>query len=284
MTPTLISSSAKKYLPVLLVGVLLVILAAGYLMGYRPGPGLSVVHTGTLIVTGLPDASILYVDQEKQSTSGAAGFARMNLVPGSHTIIVAAPNAIPWEELVAIHSNQDTSVSPVLVPTELTQTPVETDKAPLARAVLQGDWLPTPASWLKLPCVDIYVENNRVLARVASTTGETSSASTSPKTPGCTPPPFLCESGTCAPTVVLAPRETVHGVIPFPGRSDTIIVAFGSSLIAIEIDPRNPQFFAPLLHGTTPYRIAPSDLSHILVSAGGNPVYLSFPVASSTKK
>jgi hypothetical protein len=39
-------------------------------------------------------------------------------------------------------------------------------------------------------------------------------------------------------------------VVPFPGRKDALIVAAGKTVFAIEIDPREPQFIAPIFKGS----------------------------------
>jgi hypothetical protein len=87
-------------------------------------------------------------------------------------------------------------------------------------------------------CAVVYASGNKIIAE-ATTTPETS----------CTPPAFLCESGTCAPTFVHVPAETLRSILPFPKRDDALVVAAGGLIYVIELDPREPQFFAPLFKG-----------------------------------
>lgn len=254
----------KKYLFICAVLVLIALLTTLYSLGYRPGPGLTIVRVGTVLVASLPSGATVYVDGSKRGVTHS-GFMRLSEVPGSHLVIVDAVGNYPWNEVVTVSSRTLETVTPVLVPVDLVQTPVESEKKNTALAILHGDWFPTSDSPLHLNCMDIYVDANRVLARVSSSTAPAS----------CTPPAFLCSNGTCAPTIIFAPVDKVTSVIPFPGRTDTLVIAFGSTMAAIEIDPRSPQFFAPLIHGNVPFQIAPASSGRILVSAGGAPVYLN---------
>src|SRR6185437_9178686 len=91
----------------------------------------------------------------------------------------------------------------------------------------------------------VFVSDNRVVVDAATTT------------PGCTPPEYLCTEGSCAPTIAYAPLATLRSVIPFPNRTDAVLVTAGEWVYAIALDPRNPRYFAPVHHGTAP-SIAPA--------------------------
>ena len=41
-------------------------------------------------------------------------------------------------------------------------------------------------------------------------------------------------------------------MLPYPGRQDALLVGLNNVLYAIELDPRSPQFFAPVLTATNP--------------------------------
>ncbi len=110
-----------------------------------------------------------------------------------------------------------------------------------ARAAFATQKLPTLMAPLSLGCAEVYVSNNRVIATAASTS------------PACaTPPDYLCSAGSCAPTIIYSPAAPLHSVIPFPGRTDALIVATGEWVYTIGLDPRTPQYFAPILQGLSP--------------------------------
>jgi hypothetical protein len=133
-----------------------------------------------------------------------------------------------------------------------------------ANALIAASALPASSTPLIMEggCAQVTVSNNRVLA----------DATTSP---GCTPPPFLCTAGTCESTVVFAPIDTLNSVTTYPGRNDVLVVAYGDSLSVIELNPLQPQFFAPLIRGVAP-RAVVWDSSSIAVTDAGRTYKLSF--------
>jgi hypothetical protein len=243
----------KRHAFLVLFILFVALLSTGYALGYRPGAGFTFVRTGTLVLTGLPTGATVYADETKRATA-KSGDVRLSLVPGSHTIIVDAAGNNPWNELVNIDSQAETSVAPLIVPLKVTRTFIpEADRA-AAEAKIAGYALPSDQHPLVMAggCANVMVSENRIVAAAATTTG-------------CVPPPYLCVGGTCATTVVFCTRATQHYVLPFPGRNDTLIVAYGDTLAVLELNPLKPQFFAPLIQGGVAPVAAPYDDKHIVV-------------------
>ncbi len=235
----------RQYSVVLIFIALVLIGVFSYAFGLRI-TGSGIVQTGALYMEGLPNGTAVYTDQSRL-TMEKGGKVRIDLLPGGHTVIVDAPNMQPWNELFTVQSGKNAVLSPLFVPKEpvLRQLGAE-DLAKASTAILSYA-LPTKAAPLSLAdgCAVVYVANNRILADAAVAEN-------------CTTPPYLLcpveEGGerteACpSSTVIFPPNEYIESVAPFPGRNDAIVVAAGSQAYVVELDPRAPQFFAPILKG-----------------------------------
>ncbi len=253
----------KRYLFLILAIVFVAVLATAYGFGYRVGPGITLARVGSITLTNLPKGTSVISDQTLREVTGSTGNATEDLVAGSHTIIVGAPDYYPWSNLVLISSGKATTMSPILVRMKPDATPYASTSTEYATAlsVISSNTLPTVTNPLKLMngCVLVYVADNRIIANAA------------PTTPGCTPPPYLCTNGTCEPTIVFAPLHPLNRVLAFPGHPDALVVEFDKTLYALALDPRSPQFFAPILTGTDPIAAALTDGT--IVVKNGNIIY-----------
>jgi hypothetical protein len=229
----------KSHWLVWLVLALLIALAGGYIAGYRLDQA-GFTRVGTLIVTGLPEKSTVYVDAARR-ISPVGGKAEIALTPGTHSVIVDSANNQPWNEIVTITQATNTTLAPIFVPTKIERKVIVGADRDNGLALARSTFMPTYTAPLMLEngCVRVYVEGAHIVAEAATTT------------PSCASSPYLCTPGTnqCAPTIVFSPRGAIHAVLPFPGRQDALVVAAGSLVYAIETDPREPQYFAPLFKG-----------------------------------
>lgn len=236
-------SYAKKHKILIAAIIILAVLIGGYAFGYRFGPGISINRVGTLTLSNVPAGASVYADQVLKKTSSATTTAmKVELGRGSHTVIVAVPGDYPWSTIVSIQSGKETPANPIFVSEKPNATPLSGDEKTTAIARIASAALPTLASPLQLAggCALVYVSNNQIIADAATTT------------PGCTPPPFLCINGSCASTIIFSPVSPLSAVLKFPGRQDALVVELGTVLFVIALDPRAPQFFAPILTGTNP--------------------------------
>ena len=174
------------------------------------------------------------------------------------------PQLIPLGELVTVPSGGEIKVRPIFVAknaNEVTLRDLDVDRAEL---LIHDSVLPSKEAPIKVlgGCATVSVQNGDLLIEPVTADG-------------CTPPAFLCTGG-CEPALLLDPAEPLRAVIPFPNRDDTVIIAFGKSVYALEVDPREPQFFAPIVRGHLP-EIASWSQDAIVVREEGAVFTISFP-------
>jgi hypothetical protein len=233
-------SFAKNYWALLVVALALIVLAAGFFAGYRIGPGFTLVESGTVALRSMPPGTQVFLDLSRRHAVDAAGATSFRLSPGAHTIIVDAEGFQPWNELFQVQSATTTTLSPILVPVEVRAKELTGGEKTAAKALIFSTKLPSKDRPLVVAdgCAAVYASANKIIAEATSTPGSS-----------CAAPEFLCEGGACAPTFVYVPAETLRSIVPYPGREDALIVASGGLIYVIELDPREPQFFAPLFKG-----------------------------------
>jgi hypothetical protein len=235
-----VTTRLQKHPVLVLTVLILFILLAGYGAGYRFGPGASISKAGHLTIQQVPTGGSVYVDQKLYLTVDATSSPSVQLVRGNHAVIVSVPGDNPWNTIVPINSATTTFIAPIFVRMKVVTNLLEGDKRAAALAAIATTTLPTKDHPLSMgSCVVAYVDANRLIADVATSTSSVP----------CTPPPYLCTAGVCGPTIIFAPISTLTLAVPLPGRHDAFVVEFGNTLYVISIDPRTPQFFAPVLTG-----------------------------------
>lgn len=232
-----LASIARRYSILIAITVALAALFMLYGAGYRVGPSLTLVRAGDVVLEGLPQRATVYADETRRATS-SGGDVRVRLTPGNHSIIVDMPGGYPWNDVVFVEAGSKAVVRPINVPREPVKRRLTPEETARAQALLRTYALPTPAHPLALGdgCVSIAVSGKNVLA-----TGTT--------TPPCAPPSFLCAEGACEPILVFPPAAAPRAIVPLPGHDDAFVMSYGNLVAVIEVDPRAPQFFAPLLEG-----------------------------------
>ena len=245
-----------------IIAVIVLILIASYASGYRLGAGFSIIRVGTLVVENVPEGTAVYVDGAARG-SGKSLPIEISLLPGNHSVIVDAKNAWPWNEIVGIVSSERTVIRPLLIGTAVEGRLLEADEKKVALAAIAAYELPSEKAPLLLSdgCLLVSVSENRIIAEPSTRED-------------CVPPEFSCTDNSCEATIVYAPIDTLRAVFPYPERNDALIIALGNSLYALELDPRDPRFFAPVLSGTEP-RAAKSENSNIVVRDGDSVFELS---------
>jgi len=165
-------------------------------------------------------------------------------------VIIDVPGFYPWNEMVSVTKNESTILKPVLVRVTPDSREVPLEKAIQLRQI--GSSIPTIDKPMELPdaCVSIYESFGRIVAAPMD---------------GCQPPSYLCTSGVCEATVVFTPKDRLRTVTNFHGRSDALVVAAGTTVTVVEIDPHAPQFLAPLFQGEAPrvINLGPNELTVI---------------------
>ena len=232
----------RLFLGVILASaVFVLLLGGGYLMGYRVGPGITLVKTHLLTITNLPRGASVFTDYAPRGTSEASTM-HITLVPGQHTVLISAKGYWPWDHVVTVPNNTNATVHALMVPKVTSGTLLSGAKAKAARERVAAQTLPSATKPLVL-------ENGCALISLTDTNQIIATPTT---TPSCTPPPFLCVGGTCAPTVILSPVKKPTTIVPYPHREDALLIAIGKTVYALSLDPRTPRTFAPVLKGIAP--------------------------------
>lgn len=251
--------------PLLIAVLIIALLGALYAFGFRIGPGLTFSRVGTLVLTNLPQGALVFVNEALHKTAKEPEM-RITLLPGTHSILVGTDIHHPWNELVSVPAGEEVNVRPIFVAKSAAETMLHEADADRGNLLIDELSLPTKDAPLRLysGCGLVYAERNRIIAQATTTSS-------------CAPPAFLCDEGNCdAPTLVLTPPSELRAIIPFPGRDDAVIYVAGKDVNALEVDPRYPQFFAPILKEGRP-EIAPWSESAIVVRELGAVFTVTFP-------
>ncbi len=256
---------AQKHWLVLILGAFLCILIVLHAFGYRVGNNGLPVKVGTLFVTDVPDGTVVFIDSSRRYTVTGGGM-RTQLLPGSHEVIVDSGSKYPWNELVTIPEGGETHVRPVLVAIKAVHTPLAPESTQEGVAKLFGQTLPTRERPLILAngCANVFTSGTRIVGEAL-------------QKEGCTVPAYLicgeetrAEFGVCLPTVIFDSSEGLRNVFAYPGRDDTLIITSGNLAYVLELDPREPRFFAPLIKGPG-IRVAPWSDTSVIISTHAGP-------------
>lgn len=233
----------NHWIIVVLIALILGLLGGVYSLGYRVGPGLSLIKTQTLTIHRLTKGASVYVDLSPRGTSTSADMT-LELIPGNHNVLVSASGYQPWAGLVSVPERGEAHVDAILFPLPVNIKPVELlgADAKSAFARIQAAQLPTASTTLSMAdgCVRAYVSNNRLLATATTSLG-------------CVAPAYFgAQEDSSTPIVVFSPLEPLRSVVSYPGRSDAFIIAAGTQVYALGLDPRSPQAFSKLVAGVAP--------------------------------
>ncbi len=245
LTPEKLLIYLKRYALVLIFLVLVLGGIFAYAFGIR-FTSQGFVRAGSLVMTNLPEGTSVYTDQSKLRIA-RGGKVEIDLVPGGHTVIIDAPGQQPWNDLFTVTAGEVTTLNPLFVPKEPKLRTLTGEERAAAASAILAYALPTKFAPLQMAggCALVYVAANRIVADATTT-------------PNCVAPEYLLcpveEGGArteaCpSSTVVFPPNEYIESVSPFPGRDDVLIVSAGSQAYVVELDPRAPQYFAPLVKG-----------------------------------
>ena len=235
----------------LITGMILILAGATalYSMGYRPGPGLTFVRTGSVVIKGVPAGGVMYVDDLRRTTSTGSDVS-LPLVPGDHTLIIDVSADYPWSDIVSIQAKKDTVSQPILIAKNPQKALLSQTDAAKADSQFAATTLPDATHPLRIAngCAQVTVQGNQIIVSLASSSSPTSASATTSAAP-CTPPPYLCVNNDCSPAIIFSPTRPLTSVILYPGRTDALIVSYGDLVAALEIDPEKPQYFAPIQEG-----------------------------------
>ncbi len=248
----------KKYWIVAAAIVLVLAGVVAFSLGYRIDRG-GITQAGTLHVHA-PAGSRVYLDESRLLYGKDEG-VETRLRPGVHTVIVDIDGMQPWNELVELSSGTLTSLSPITVAKDVIRERLAAERIAEGRAAIRATKLPTEAAPLSInECVKVWVSGSRILATADA------DCPSAPAFLQCTDD-VRNEDGSCPATLVFAPNAAIRSVIGYPERTDALVVAAGNLSYVIELDPRKPQFFAPLVKASV--TLAPWTPGYILLDEAG---------------
>lgn len=226
-----------------LIGCALIVavVAVGYFAGYRVDEA-GITRVGTMVIHNLPEGTAVYIDKSSRIFA-KDGTARAQLTPGMHSVIVSATAMDPWNEVFEVVASKDTVLSPIIIPSKLPTLNITGADLNKARAAVAATKYPTKATPLILAggCAQVYASGNRILAD-----GTTTPSCTIPSYLACAPKSAENPTGVCATTIIRTNAQPVRALLPYPGRDDAVVVLAGNIVYALELDPRDPQFVAPV--------------------------------------
>jgi len=248
----------KKDKKIIVLAIFL-LLVVGYLGLSKSGlhiSGLSLVRGGTIYIPPQNLNTKIFLDNKEISVEQLA-----SVVPGSHSIILAADTLWPWKKDVVVSSTETSNIFPFLVSKNVSGeiiTQSDKDYGKLRTSVL-NEQLPTTASPLlsNSSLVEVWSDQNNIFARW---NGNEDSI-----------PSYFCnDDGKCSSLVkVLESDNDVRNIDFFKGRDDVLLVALQNGVFAIEVDRRGAtQNFQPVYKGTASPLFKVKDDSAIYVLDG----------------
>lgn len=169
-----------------------------------------------------------------------------SITPVEHEIILAPEDdsAWPWARTIAMTSGKALELNPLFVP-----------KEPKITILTTKDQL-----YYTLPT---FVAKN--LSTIKSDTGAISISGGS----------IVRTSDAGVVTLFAKGAASVRAIVPYQGRTDTIIIAAGDGVYVLDISGETPQNFAPLYRGVMP-RIASGEDRTIYILDGAYRMVLTY--------
>lgn len=231
---------AKKH-PYLLSFIIIIILLIALLVaGFRLQPDLRVSKNGTVEIA-LPLASTtVYIDTQKITTTNIENeMVTKSLSVKTHTVLIGRPGYLPWIKDVVIQPNTTVVLKPIFITANATgQIITKNDKDYWTlRNKIQSSPLPTEASPRQGPNGTlIWVKDNTIYVRGAYSGG----------------PLGEREADTFS---VITPVDSIRSVDFYADRTDVIIFASDTgvyALDAIENAAEHKANFLPIYKGAKP--------------------------------
>lgn len=222
----------------LIVGVL-VVAVSFYVLGWR-FDGFGIVRGQVVTITDLPPNAVVYLNNIRLGEAGGE-IKTLRVTPGTHTIIVEAGNRWPWQEEIVVSKESGVTVRAFLTSIAVSGDVLSegTDEYREAQEVLRTNSLPTkinPLTHADSSFVIFLRENTIVAASVDSRPL----------------PAHWCAEAPCTEAVIFEPIQTIRSLAFYPHRPDHLLIGYSTSIVALEIDPKNPRTFQPILEGSSP--------------------------------
>ena len=183
----------------------------------------------TLVIENARPGAVVFIDNIERAVvpQDATSVTVSGIAPQESDVIIALNDAWPWIDRIVFETNTSYTRTPLLLAREPDALPI-TQNMPgheAASAAFARTTLPTAVA--PLFSTDqrafVWADNATVYARI---NGEAITTFTG--------------------------KEPIRALAWFPNRFDTLIVAAGSQIFVVDIDPKNPQNFFPIYSGLAP--------------------------------
>lgn len=238
----------KRLVP--LIGAVALLAFAGlvvfYLLGYRFGPGVSIIRTGSIVVEVPKAGTKVYLDTKKRkTTTQPREEVRFSyLSPEDHLVIAAKDGYYPWTKALKVRESKVSRLRPFLVPSNPSGF-IITGEDPEYEKILSltsGNALPSRLT--KKTSADgkmaVWFENGGIRAEWLGAEENI--------------PGEFCSGDTCDREIeAVTLSQNPRNIDFYPGRNDVLIIAGGENIFAVDIDRHGLQNFQPVYKGATPW-------------------------------
>ncbi len=176
-----------------------------------------IIRGGTVVVEGAPQGTQVLIDSTLRGKVKEDGTLTIKKIArGEHTLIATKGGYWPWLRTLEVKSGEKIRIAPLLIPQEVIAKVV--DSAP---ALLNFS-----NTRVQAESMNIWAEGAGIYMQATSTSAE--------------------------PIAVFTAEYPVRTLAIYPDRTDTLIVAAGDLIFALDIDSGDTRNFLPMYKGTAP--------------------------------
>ncbi len=203
------------------VAIILFILASSFVVD-----GEFIIRGGKITINNVKTGAQILLDSKYKGTVNDKqnSFNIKRVKRGSHTLIVTKDTYWPWVHNVDVLAGQTLHITPLLIPQEVTSKIVDTaPSSPPVPARLSPIVLKSTES--KISDTAIWVDNNTI---------------------------YTQRGIQQTPIAVFTAEYPVRSLALYPSRTDTLLVAAGSKIFALDIKASNTRNFLPIYTSAAP--------------------------------
>ncbi len=193
-----------------------------------------IIRGGTVVVEGAPKGTQVLIDStlrgevKEDSTLVIKKIAR-----GEHTLIATKSGHWPWLRTLEVTAGQKVQVTPLLIPQELAGKVV--DSAPDTTP------LPSRTAPITQQQIIIWADGNAIYSQLGAQQ---------------------------KPVAVFTSEYPVRSLALYPGRTDTLLVAAGDLIFALDIEAGDTRNFLPMYKSTAPEFAIDAERGTIFIKDG----------------
>ncbi len=175
-----------------------------------------IVRGGSLNIQGAPAGTHILLDSKLKGEVRENGNLNIKRVKsGKHTLIATKNAYWPWVKEFQILQGETLNITPLIIPKEASATIVES----------VPEHLNFYTTSVENDSINIWSDGQAIYVR---------------------------ESSSTEPIVIFSADYIVRALALYPNRSDTLLVAAGDMVFALDIDQQLPRNFLPIYTSTAP--------------------------------